>query len=121
MSMLEMVPGCNTRLFWLLGESARGEVTEGITGIISSEPNILTLNELLTMHLGPEDVLLNLSIDFDHTLSADQVEAAISRMERRIKTQFPEITRVFIEAQSWTSHLESQRADAEEPGGESGG
>ncbi len=97
----------------LLGEAAHFEVTEGITAIITDEPNILALNELLTMHLGPEDVLLNLSIDFDHSLTADQVEAAISRMERRIKSQFPEITRVFIEAQSWTSHLESKRADEE--------
>jgi cation diffusion facilitator family transporter len=67
----------------LLGEAAQREVTDGITDVIAGEPNILSLNELLTMHLGPEDVLLNLSIDFDHTLSADQVEAAISRMERR--------------------------------------
>ena len=56
------------------------------------------------MHLGPKEVLLNLSLDFTSDLSADQVEAAIAAMERRIKAEYPEIRRVFIEAQSWRAH-----------------
>jgi len=31
---------------------------------IFQEENIARLNELLTMHLGPQDVLVNLSLDF---------------------------------------------------------
>jgi divalent metal cation (Fe/Co/Zn/Cd) transporter len=56
------------------------------------------------MHLGPEEVLLALSVDFAGDLSADQVEAAIARMEQAIKERYPEIRRVFIEAQSWRAH-----------------
>jgi divalent metal cation (Fe/Co/Zn/Cd) transporter len=52
------------------------------------------------MHMGPRDVLLNLSLDFRSSLSSDQVEAEVTRLERQIKAAFPEITRVFIEAQS---------------------
>ena len=48
----------------------------------------------------PEDVLLNLSLDFEDALTSRQFEETISRMEVRIKPAFPEITRVFIEAQS---------------------
>ena len=85
----------------LIGEAARPEVVAGIERIIAQRPGIDRANELLTLHFGPEDVLVAVSLDFSDTLSSSQVEAAISEIERRIKQAFPEITRVFIEAQSW--------------------
>ena len=66
------------------------------------------------MHLGPKDVLLNLSLDFADVLTSRQVEESISRMESRIKSTFPEITRVFIEAQgARTSKYAESGADDE--------
>ena len=88
----------------LIGEGASAALVRGIRGIVEAEPGILRTNEVLTMHLGPEDVLLNLSIDFDDNLDSSEVEAAVSRLERRIKEDFTEVGRVFIEAQSWTAH-----------------
>ena len=52
------------------------------------------------MHKGPRDVLLNLSLDFRSSLSSDEVEDEVTRLERQIKAALPEITRVFLEAQS---------------------
>ena len=94
----------------LIGESADRETTSGIEAIIGAQAGILRLNELLTMHLGPHDVLVNLSIDFTDEMSANDVEAAISGMEIAIKGKFPEVTRVFIEAQSWRAHRESEQS-----------
>ena len=56
------------------------------------------------MHMGPQDVLLNLSIDFTDDLTSDEVEAIISELECEIKKKFPEVKRVFIEAQSRAGH-----------------
>lgn len=95
----------------LIGEGARPEVVRGIRRIVSEQPGIARVNELLTMHLGPWDVLLNLSLDFEDQLSASQVEDAVSRMERRIKSIYPEVSRVFIEAQS----AAAQRRSEDEP------
>ena len=64
-------------------------------------------NEMLTLHLGPMDVLLNISLDFVDEIDANDVEAAISELEARIKQQFPEITRIFIEAQSVAGHRQA--------------
>lgn len=83
----------------LIGEAARPSVVLGIRKIIEKESGILNLNEILTMHFGPQDVLLNLSIDFADALSSRDVEESISRMEHQIKRTYPEVTRVFIEAQ----------------------
>ena len=89
----------------LIGEAASREVVSGIRGILQNEPSILSINELLTMHLGPEDVLLNISIDFHSGISVDQVEDTITSLENEIKASYPEIARIFIEAQSRIAHL----------------
>lgn len=91
----------------LIGEAARPALTAGVERIVAAQPGILRINELRTMHLGPEDVLLALSVDFRDQLTSEQVEHAISTMERAIKASFPEVTRVFIEAQSWLAHREA--------------
>jgi cation diffusion facilitator family transporter len=94
----------------LTGEGAREEVVRGINQIIDESQGIKYVNEVLTLHLGPEDVLLNVSLDFKDDLSSGEVEEAISALESRIKGMFPEIRRVFIEAQSWGAHrIESTR------------
>lgn len=88
----------------LIGEGASRSVVAGIQEIIARRPGVLVVNELLTMHLGPQEILLNLSLDFADGLSSGDVEEAISALERDIKQTYPEIRRVFIEAQSWRGH-----------------
>ena len=92
----------------LIGERASLRVLRGLDEIINRQPGILRVNEMLTMHLSPHDVLLNLSIDFKDQLSSQEVEQEVSQMEREIKEQYPEIKRVFIEAQSWRGHQRDQ-------------
>lgn len=89
----------------LIGEAASREVRDGIRRILGQERGILSINEILTMHLGPEDVLLTISLDFTDTMSSGDVEDNISRLETKIKGKYPEIARIFIEAQSKTGHL----------------
>jgi len=88
----------------LTGEGAGEEVVTGINQIIDESQGIKFVNEVLTLHLGPEDILLNVSLDFEDDLSSGEVEEAISILESRIKQMFPEIRRVFIEAQGWGAH-----------------
>ena len=88
----------------LTGEAASEEVVSGIKQIINESQGIKHVNEVLTLHLGPEDILLNVSLDFEDDLSSGEVEEAISILESRIKQMFPEIRRVFIEAQGWGAH-----------------
>ena len=87
----------------LMGESASETVLTGIKDIIKDESQVLHINEILTMHLGPHDILLNLSLDFKDEMSSGNVEETISKLELGIKNKFPEIKRVFIEAQNWMS------------------
>lgn len=97
----------------LCGESANEQVVYGIKKILKEESNVLYINEVLTMHLGPADILLNISLDFEDGISSIDVEETISRMEINIKKQFPKIKRVFIEAQSWLGHRKSSASDTQ--------
>ena len=84
----------------LIGEAASPEVLVGIRGIILDEPAVLQINELRTMHLGPEDVLLTISVDFQDSIDAGTVEVTVNRLEGRIKSRYSEVRRIFIEIQS---------------------
>ena len=84
----------------LTGESVRPEVQASIRAIAAAEAGVAGRNEALTMHFGPNDVLVALSLDFDDERTAAEVENAVLNIEQRIKAAHPEITRVFVEAQS---------------------
>jgi divalent metal cation (Fe/Co/Zn/Cd) transporter len=62
------------------------------------------------MHFGPRDVLVAVSLDFEDAQPASSVESTVTRLERRIKAAHPNVTRVFIEAQSFEA---SQRNEIE--------
>jgi cation diffusion facilitator family transporter len=85
----------------LTGEAASHETRVGINRIARAEPGVAGLNQALTMHFGPNDILVVMSLDFEDSLSALQVERAVTRIERQIKEAHPDVSRVFIEAQGF--------------------
>ena len=84
----------------LIGESANEMVIEGIREIILTYDGIDNLNEVLTMHMGPDFILVNVSIDFRDTISAGDLENMIAGIDTQIKEAFPTVKRVFVEAES---------------------
>lgn len=84
----------------LIGESASPEVIEEIRRLAGARDGVEHVNEVLTMHMGPDFILVNVSLDFHSGCSSDQVEAAAAAIDRAIKQAFPEVKRVFIEAEA---------------------
>ena len=84
----------------LIGESANPEVVACIREIAGSHPQIEHVNEVLTMHMGPEYILVNLSVDFVDSTTVEQVEDIIASIDRSLKEQNPSVKRVFVEAES---------------------
>ena len=95
----------------LIGEAASRDAQSKLRDLITATPGILATNELLTMPLGPQDILVNVSLDFEDHLTSVEVEAAISELERRIKKDHPEVRRIFIEAQSLSGHAADANAE----------
>ena len=89
----------------LVGEAAVSEVRQSVRAMARAQAGVDSVNELLTMHLGPQDILLNISLDMVPELTAVDVEEAVSQLEQRIKQAHPEIRRVFVEIQDREAHL----------------
>jgi len=83
----------------LIGEGAHPETIASIRAIIDEDDRIENINQILTIHFGPQDILLNVSLDFVDGLPSEKVEAAVTYMEARIKAKHSEVSRIFIEAQ----------------------
>jgi len=84
----------------LIGESANKDIVEGIRRLTSSLEGIQNINEVLTMHMGPDYILVNISVDFIDNISSQEVEADITRLDETIKLRYPRVKRVFIEAEA---------------------
>lgn len=84
----------------LIGESASRDVVAGIRRIASECECVQHINEVLTMHMGPEFILVNISMDFRSAMAVGQLQHEIAAMDRAIKVAFPEVRRVFIEAEA---------------------
>ncbi|WP_375456589.1 cation diffusion facilitator family transporter [uncultured Methylobacterium sp.] len=84
----------------LIGEAADPDVLAVIGEVVRSEPGVAHVNEVLTQHMGPADILVNVSLDMADDLSAGAVEDVVTRLDRELKARVPDVKRVFIEAQA---------------------
>ncbi|MDH5408143.1 MAG: cation diffusion facilitator family transporter [Gammaproteobacteria bacterium] len=84
----------------LIGESANPEVKNEIKRILNSESSIKSTNEILTMHMGPEFILVNISVDFRDDIPIGTIEKTIADIDRKIKSKVPEAKRIFVEAEA---------------------
>lgn len=96
----------------LIGEGANLNVVAGIRAIAADTPHIRHLNEVLTMHMGPDYILVNISIDFENAIDADTVERTVADIDRRIKQVYPQVKRIFIEAEKRNEHAAGTGAAA---------
>ena len=88
----------------LTGEAADPETREGIRAIAEAEPGVEGLNDCRTMHFGPNEILVALSLDFRNDLTAGAVEDTVARLEQKIRAAYPQAGRIYVEAQSFASH-----------------
>jgi len=89
----------------LIGEGADPAIVQEISRVLSAHSAIDRVNEILSMHQGPNDILVNVSVEFRDGLEIGAVERHTAAIEREIKARIPGARRVFIEAQSTVDHL----------------
>jgi len=108
----------------LMGEPASPDVQAAILAIAQADPAVEKANGVLTVHLGPEQVVAGLSLDFVDHISASEIEACVERLEAKLKAEIPEVTSVFVKPQTlrlWTERRDRiVNAEAETPVPEGG-
>ncbi|ACL55358.1 cation diffusion facilitator family transporter [Methylobacterium nodulans] len=73
----------------LTGESASPRLIEQATAILRSDPRVLGVPRLRSLHLGPTTVLLAASLDLDRDLSAEGIRHAVGDLRGAIRHGLP--------------------------------
>lgn len=88
----------------LIGEAAEPGVLAGLRKIIAAEMGrgkpITAINSIRTMHMGPDEILVVASVDFEDGELARTVEATNARLESAIKAAYPAVQQLFFEVRS---------------------
>jgi cation diffusion facilitator family transporter len=84
----------------LIGESATPDDQARVIGIAQQVPGVARVTQLLTMHLGPDVIVLAMKVAFEPTLTVGQVEDVTNRVEAAIRGAMPQMRKIFIEADS---------------------
>ena len=92
----------------LIGEAASRSLRQGVRGLVRRAREVRHINEMRTMHMAPNDILLALSLDFHDDLNVGRVEQTIFLLEKDIKTRFFFFFFLFIEVQSIEDHHRSE-------------
>ncbi|MEI5688695.1 MULTISPECIES: cation diffusion facilitator family transporter [Sphingomonas] len=99
----------------MTGQAADPAIEDRLREILGRVRPIEQVNEVRTMHFGPSEVLVLVSADFVDDTLAGTVERIVSDVEDGIREEFPEVRRVYIEAQSTHRHREALEDIGEEP------
>ena len=62
------------------------------------------------MHMGPDFILVNISVDFVDPILATAVELTVAGLDRSIKRAYPQVQRIFIEVETWQAKEETRSA-----------
>lgn len=98
----------------LIGERADPGLSGAIRRLAHGIDGIGGVNGIVTVQLAPDQVVVNLSLEFDDALTTPAIEEAVVDLERRIREHHPEISAIFVKPQS--AHEARRRQDSGESG-----
>ncbi|MHA6643841.1 cation diffusion facilitator family transporter [Mesorhizobium sp. A623] len=102
----------------LMGEPASPAMQKKILKIVQQDPAVQRANGVLTVHMGPQEIVAGLSIEFEDRLAAPEIEACVERLEARLKADVPEITSLFVKPQTAGTWEQRRQVIAEDDASE---
>ena len=81
----------------LLGEAAWPEMRELLERRIESHPEVVSVPDLRTMHVGPDDVLVAGRVEFRDDLTVPEVEELTERIIADLRRRDPAVGQVFLQ------------------------
>jgi len=81
----------------LVGRAVDAEVLGGLRSEIAGTDGIRDVLQVMTMRLGPEEILLAARVDVEPSRSGDDLELVADDVERRVRESFPAVRHVFVD------------------------
>jgi len=89
----------------LVGESIGPDATRKVREVFERDTAILSVADLQSMQLGPDEVLLTVSVQFRRGMRIDEVEDAIERLEKAVTALYPSIRHIYFESSALRSAM----------------
>ena len=84
----------------LIGEGITRATRDGTIAIVEGVKGVKRVRQLLSLHLGPDTVLLALKVHFDEGLTLAEVETITDALEEAVRAKYPMMKRIFVEPDS---------------------
>ncbi|MDP9962622.1 cation diffusion facilitator family transporter [Variovorax paradoxus] len=82
----------------LIGEGIRPETARAIRSLAMEQPSVQDVGHVLSMYIGPDEVLAVVDLNFREGTATGEAADAIAAIEQQVRGRFPMIRRLFIEA-----------------------
>ncbi len=82
----------------LIGEGIRPETARAIRSLAMEQPSVSDVGHVLSMYIGPDEVLAIIDVNFKEGTATGEAADAITAIEGQVRARFPMIRRLFIEA-----------------------
>ncbi len=93
----------------LIGEGLGREAARDIRELVLADERIRAVGPLLSMFMGPDEVLVTLDVEFNDALPAEELARAVTDAETRIVARYPKIRRIYLEARDLDGTADSIR------------
>jgi divalent metal cation (Fe/Co/Zn/Cd) transporter len=80
----------------LIGEAADPEVESGLCKLVCEQKGVIAAGEVRTVHSSPDQITAMISVDFDDTISAADVEHIVCTIEEKAHEHWPHVRRLYI-------------------------
>jgi len=84
----------------LLGEGVAPEVRDRTVALVEGTTGVIKVTQFLSMHLGPEAVILALKVRFEPKMALEEIEHVIDDIEARVRAAEPAMSKIFVEPDS---------------------
>ncbi|MET0549632.1 MAG: cation diffusion facilitator family transporter [Xanthomonas sp.] len=84
----------------LIGEPAARPLGDALRRIAAADPDVRAVNGVLSVQMGPDQVVAALSAEFEDQRSTAQIEACIERIEAAARAEHPELQALFVKPQT---------------------
>jgi len=82
----------------LIGEGLRPETAESIRTLAVAHPGVSEAGQVLSMYLGPDEVLVTVDLSFDEGTLASDAARTVTAIEAEVRSRYPMIRRLFLAA-----------------------
>ncbi|MBO9375322.1 cation diffusion facilitator family transporter [Sphingomonas histidinilytica] len=84
----------------LIGEPADPELEAAVRAAVDRRPEVTGVNEITTVHIGPQNIFLGLAVDFEDEVPVGRIEAMIAEAEAELRARWPSLRAIYIKPQA---------------------